>query len=264
MTHGLQPGSLEPIIDRTVLGSVLSIIYFPFWIMELGRTGKMRLAILDAVSESVVTLEAPISVFKALGDQPIPDPQVVSFRPLACPNCGWDLPLRPDDVIFFCSSCQRIWQILGSRFFQVACEIAEVQKPGGSERGQYLPFWVLERRVEESLSFRFFLPAFRYRRLKHLVDLASRLLRSQPSYAVAEGEKPDLQGCYYDQEDAARLAEFLSVGLPAPTPKKVTDPLEKGEPSTTIKGLTWFPFGLRGNFLVDPFTGFNLARNLLL
>ena len=70
-----------------------------------------------------------------------------------------------------------------------------------------------------------------------------------------------MRGCYYDSGDAAKLARFIYAGVVAEGP-------EKFDPSVMLDvqrmRLVWFPFEEQGNFLLDPFFGINLYKNLLI
>ncbi|HET6370266.1 MAG TPA: hypothetical protein VFG95_03670, partial [Nitrospiria bacterium] len=78
------------------IGGRLSLIYFPFY-LALCRKGEASVTLfVDGVSgevagshEDEIQLPAPKGgdVFSTL-----------RFRPLKCPNCGWNLPSRPQDV----------------------------------------------------------------------------------------------------------------------------------------------------------------------
>jgi DNA-directed RNA polymerase subunit RPC12/RpoP len=253
---------IHAILYRQILGCVLSVIYFPFWIVEAECQGKRHLTIIDAVAQTLVTAEASTALYPVLNRPPSADPPVIGFRPLSCPNCGWDLPVRPEDAIFLCSSCNRAWQIAGRELFEVSSQT--VEKPQTGIRGpmRYLPLWVVQTGNAHKFQ-RFFVPAFRYRRLKLLSDLAMNMARRQPAYSLTNGVIPELQGCYYDQEDAVRLAQFVSVGLRAKNPEELSAMQDEQFPISSAT-LTWFPFSDQGYSLVEPFTKTSLLPHLLL
>jgi LSD1 subclass zinc finger protein len=272
LAQGMKAADSQKILYRQVIGQMLSVVYFPFWVIEMEKKGEERLQIVDAVSEKVIQLDAPLSAYKGLNERSAGPTDVIDFRPLTCPNCGWDLAAKAEDVIFFCSSCEKAWQIRGKYLYETSYSIAE----GGAspEPVTYLPFWVLETEIELQTErgrggiarmdqpSRYFIPAFRYRRLKMLSDLARRISQKQPAYSVLTTSKPALHGCYYDQEDAARLAEFIHAG----SDEKSLEETHLKKRSFHVKDatLTWFPFAEKAGGLVDPFTGFSLPKNLLL
>ncbi|NIO10281.1 MAG: hypothetical protein GTO40_20665 [Deltaproteobacteria bacterium] len=263
LLHGMKAGRKDAISYRKVLGRMLSVIYFPFWVVQLKVGNKDRLAVVDAVSQSVITLAAPLSLYETLNQEVSGEPPVIGFRPLTCPNCGWDLPIRPDNVIFYCSSCEKSWQIMGDCLYEVSYCIARLNGENPEGELKYLPFWVLETRSEENGCGRLFLPAFRYRQLKFLSDVAMRVTRKQPEYTVLTEKLPEVQGCFYDQEDAVMLAQFSQVGM-APCPLEQIKAIQGEKSSFSNATLTWFPYKINGNHLIDPFTGHRLMRNLLI
>ena len=261
LTQGLKTDD-HTVLYRQTLGCVLSVIYFPFWVVEAECRGERHLTIIDAVAQTLVTLDASPALYAVLNRPPSADPQSLGFRPLICPNCGWDLPVRPDDSIFLCSSCDRAWQVAGQEFFGVASQV--VEKPPAGIQGplQYLPLWVLQTGSGPGAR-RFFAPAFRYRRLQLLSDLAMNMARQQPIYSVTNGVIPGLRGCYYDREDAVKLAQFAAAGLHAKDPEKLSA-MQADRLTVSGTTLTWFPFLDRGYSLVEPSTKTSLARQLLL
>ena len=127
MAQGLSARGFEHVVYRQVLGRILSLIYFPFWVVELARNGERWLTVVDAVAECIVQPRAPLSLREALERPATDEPRTVGLRPLVCPNCGWALPVEPDDVIFFCGSCHRAWQIHGVELGDMPHEIADVR-----------------------------------------------------------------------------------------------------------------------------------------
>jgi hypothetical protein len=80
---------------------------------------------------------------------------------------------------------------------------------------------------------------------------------------VLDGERPEVHGCYYDQEDAAMLAQFIHVGLETKRSGKIKA-FHEEKFSVTNTNLTWFPYKVQGQSLTDPFTSQSLFQNLLL
>src|SRR5262249_54246517 len=126
MAQGLSASGFEHVVYRQVLGRVLSLIYFPLWIVELSQGTERWLTVVDAVAESVVQSRAPLALADALAQGPVDAHRITGLRPLVCPNCGGDLPVEPDDVIFLCGTCGRAWQIHGAELTETPHEIAHV------------------------------------------------------------------------------------------------------------------------------------------
>jgi predicted RNA-binding Zn-ribbon protein involved in translation (DUF1610 family) len=261
LAQGLTARGFEHVVYRQVLGCILSVIYFPFWVIELTQGTERWLTVVDAVSESVVQPRAPITLYTALARKPAGEPLTVGLRPLVCPNCGWALPLEPDDVIFFCPSCSRAWQIHGVELTEMPFEIAQVPDASTSTNDLvYLPFWRLDPGTggPEGCAF---VPAFRCRRLKILNDLASRFSAKPPVYQTATGERPRVRGCFYDAEDAVLLARFAAAGRRR-TPGAVKA-AAGDEPSFAGARVIWIPFKREGQALLDPFSGLALQETML-
>ncbi|MCC6346775.1 MAG: hypothetical protein IT388_06255 [Nitrospirales bacterium] len=268
LARGMKAELPESLLYRAVIGRILSLVYFPFWVVELEYGGKRSLSLVDAVARAVVTSDLPLSLYEVL-DRTTAEAQHrrAGFRALVCPNCGGDLPVKPDDVVFVCAFCVRAWQIYGGDLREVPYRFAVVRASAREgEAVPYLPFWVLHTERGDGPR-RFFLPAFRYRRLKTLSDIATALTRTQPEYSVSENTdsavRSDISyGCYYDQEDAALLALFVREGMKMKQRAGVVE--EKEEISFSAAELVWFPFSIKGPDLVDPFTGRALLKNALL
>ena len=248
---------------RQVLGLNLSVIYFPFWMVEIEQGGHSSLTSVDGVSGTIVRTRIDTSVLDTLSRKSQMQHSTIGFRPLTCPNCGWDLPMRPQDVIFFCSACDRAWEINRHTLREVAYQFADLEERNKKGDAVHLPFWVLTQPTTTPGAKRYFLPAFRYRRLKLLADLAQRITYKQPDYAVRQGAKPEAHSCFYDHYDALKFAAFIYVGTRVRKTRHIE--LTPGEKLSIRKiTLTWVPFRARGNYLVDPFTDYHLPRAGLL
>jgi hypothetical protein len=264
---GMKRAAEQPLLYREVIGKVLSIVYFPFWVVEMHTARNTLLTILDAVSQSVVRsvvrTETPDSIYSVFNNPLKGTPEIVGFRPITCPNCGWDLPVRPDDAIFFCTTCGSAWQIEGKELFGVRHTFAEIGYFSSDCEIRYLPFWVLLTERIESESFRFFIPGFRCRRLKFLLDLALRISRLQPVYSPSEQKGVEPSSCCYDREDASLLARFTQACLLS---RRIEDFRDAAKHAVSVKNaeLVCFPFRLQGEYLIAPFGDMAIPKGLLL
>lgn len=259
---GLKNATGNQSLYRKVVGKKLSLIYFPFWVISINSQEGAAVTVIDAVSESVVMNNAGISIYEILDHPSIDEFKVTEFRPLTCPNCGWDLPLRPEDTVFCCSSCGKAWQIIGSELSELVCTVASV--PGFDLReSRYLPFWIVRSSLPVELPLNFFIPAFRCRRLKIILDIALVMSRLQPSFSVAGNDSLELSGCHYDSEDAASLAQFTQEVM---TSRSIGEFKKAGVDDSNLSSatLTWFPFKIEGQYLICPFGGIRIPVSLIL
>ncbi len=263
LQRALMTATPQPLVFRGVLGRVLSLIYFPYWVVETERAGKRALTVVDAVSEAVLKLDAPATLSQVLEQAETLPGHAVGFRPLVCPNCGWNLPARPDDVIFVCSTCSRAWQIYRDLLYEVTYQIADVPSANGAAPPTYLPFWRMTVAAGDEAPRGLTVPAFRYRRLKVLKDLATALSTVAPAITPRTGPAPALHGCYYDQEDAVLLAKVAYIGL-SRTPEAAAETCQERRFHVQDIMLTWLPFQRQGGSLLAPFTGQPLSPQLLL
>ena len=262
-SRGLQTDDAQ-IVSRTVVGQVLSVIYFPFWVIAVERRQEPTLTIIDAVSQTVVAVAAPFSLYTTLEQAQPAGPRIVGFRPLLCPNCGWDLPVRPDDVVFFCATCHKAWLLQGNSLDEVPCQIIAAPNEREPQLLTYLPLWMLRMRRGQKGIAPFFLPAFRYRRVKALLDFARKLSAQQPVLPAFQGTSPAVHGCYYDQEDAVAFARFALAGEAVQSHGEPKLAKQEQEPCAQRATLLWYPFKRQGNLLIDPSTGLHLSYNLLI
>ena len=130
---------------------------------------------------------------------------------------------------------------------------------------KYLPFWIIDVDPGQSAVPRYFLPGFRYRRLKTLADLAVALTKKNPSYTLSDDQVVEAYGCYYDQEDAVNLAKVIQAGMTLKTAKEIPSnppsPILPILPNKIV--LSWIPFHSKGDFLIEPFTSLSLSQSLL-
>lgn len=270
LARALEPVGEIELVCRDVLRAILSLVYFPFWWVEAETTAGTRLTVVDAVSGAIVERDAdPLALDDGPGGVRDAD-RVLGFRPLCCPNCGWDLPVRPDDVVFHCASCERTWELVGEDLEQVpSVVVAGGERAGCTER--YLPVWQVDGEVGARdagaavLPQRLFAPAFRYPGLKALCDLGLRLARKNPRLAPHPGAHLPLVGCSLDRRDAVTLARLVALRLLIPTGTGLGR--EPRAPEVTVAPrelrLVWLPFAGDAYSLREPFCGSALPRRAL-
>ena len=251
LAHALRVTSPELLAHRAVLCGVLSLVYFPFWIVSLGTAATCRFAIVDAVTGALVSAEGPPSLRERLATSAAPAVTPIEPRVLICPNCGWELPEDADHVVFFCAQCQRAWSLADSRLEPVAHTVAR-QPAGCAGAVQHHPMWLVDVADAPPALRRIAVPAFRHRTLRLVLTLATLLTRKHPEPPSAESAPADAAGAYLDRDDALAVARFVATGIDAGRAAS----LALGEPR-----LVWWPFERLVGSLREPYTRFALPVN---
>jgi DNA-directed RNA polymerase subunit RPC12/RpoP len=244
---------------RELLARLLSLVYFPFWVVPVERPGQRTATIVDAVSRAVVVRGASFEGLSSLRTG-AGEPQTVGFRPLVCPECGWSLPLRPEDFVFYCSTCFRAWKIVGDSLAPVERGFA-APRDGGAGARKHLPFWELHGRIGDEQTRRYLVPGFRLRRLKILADFATRLARERAPRDEAPVPPSEAHGAFFDERDAAALASFALAAEAGERFDEVDAP-----PALVVEAarLVWFPFRSEPYSYRETASGLAFPKNLLL
>lgn len=283
-------------VHREVLRQLLSLVYFPLWTIPSGGVSQ-RVIVLDGITGSVVARDAdPAPLASDTSDgtgDAAPVDRVLGFRPLCCPNCGWDLPVRPADVVFHCTRCERTWELAGEELVQIASDVlagatdrrgAPAPSAGAFDgRGDvaHLPVWRVDgaASVESAtprtpLAVPLLAPAFRWRALKNLCDLGARLTRSAAAQQTELAREPHelepvkdmpLVGCSLDRAEALTMARLVALQMLLDDPN-VRDAAvrRKVVPQVAIERvqtrLVWLPFAGDAYSVRDPLTGYALPR----
>jgi DNA-directed RNA polymerase subunit RPC12/RpoP len=259
---GRKTGQAPDIACRAVVGAVLSIVYFPFWLVEIRRPQSRSLTIIDAVSQAIVERGLRADLLQRLDRPATGEPSVVGFRPLVCPNCGWNLPVEPEHVIFYCGSCSRAWRIVGDDLVEMSHRFAGPREAVTETAAEHLPFWALRASIGDGGSKPFLIPAFRHRRARSLVELATSLSELAPPLA-STATPPRARGGYFDENDAASLALFAHAGA-APRSFERAERCRGESIRVEENELVWIPFLSDSYSLRDPFRGTAIVRKLLL
>lgn len=284
-------------VHREILRQLLSLVYFPLWTIPSGGASQ-RVIVLDGITGSVVARDAdpaPLAndTSDSTGDVARVD-RVLGFRPLSCPNCGWDLPVRPADVVFHCTQCERTWELADEELVQIASDVlARGADRGGAREasvgGEFaasgdvprLPVWRVdgEASVEGAtlrtpLAVPLLAPAFRWRALKNLCDLGARLTRSAAAQQAEVAREPHelepvkdmpLVGCSLDRAEALTMARLVALHILLDDPN-VRDAAvrRKVVPQVAIERaqtrLVWLPFAGDAYSVRDPLTGYAFPR----
>lgn len=273
---GFAPVSPANLYIRSVVAKCRSLIFFPFWLVEITKgasrkeLGERGMAVVDAVSGNVSNLDAKAALVDRIIGKTGRSFETAGFRPLKCPNCAADLPLRTTDVVFFCNNCARAWYIKGTDFVKMKYTVAKPVEPGSGEP-VYLPFWNVSAtltngnlRIEtrkqfldltpgtrylhkgsDDGPFRLIMPAFRMRSMTLLSRLAAAFTRFQPDFEHGEhGVDVKVEkGSFLTPEDTVELARtVLMEALPEGVEHRLLEMVAGADVEHTGSELLLIPF----------------------
>lgn len=248
LAHALRMTNPELVAHRAVLCGVLSLVYFPFWIVPLGAADACRFAIVDGVTNRLVSADGPPVLRARLANPSAPIATPIAPRPLVCPNCGWDLPDDPDHVIFFCAQCARAWALVESRLEPISHDVV-APPPSCHSPIAHEPIWMVDAPDAPPALRRIAVPAFRHRTLRLVLALATTLTRSAVEPRPSESPPVDATGAYLDWDDARALARMIAIGVDSQRAAALTF----AEPR-----LVWWPFERLAGSIREPYTMFAL------
>jgi hypothetical protein len=282
------------ILKTQLIGEHFSLLYFPFYCFEAEGGGEEMTLIVDGLNGMVVKGQMDPDALKA-DDTAIPH-KPLGFIPFKCPNCGWDLPFRPNSRVHLCRICAKAWQEAGGAFHETAFHVA-----GAGERTEaiegwiYLPFWVLTAEIKTSgktyqslkdfydlfplpkvqdpgvLSqrpIRFFIPAFKVRNPVAVDKFAAQLTRTQPAFETLEPEKTDLgkiriADLSLPLREALEMAQLLLFSMAPHRAKRTLAEIKDASVHPRGGHLLWLPFQEQGIFLREANTDFAIQANCL-
>jgi len=280
--RGYAPARQGEIVARKVIGRTRSLIHFPFWVVEAEADGgQSAIAVLDGVSGDVTNADAPPALLDRLVAKDGNHFETVGLRPLKCPECAADLPVRQRDVLFFCGSCGQAWYISGTELNRVPYSVIPRGKTGNDM--EYLPFWFIQARVlsgsgeisskydltrlapglrvpqeeDKKIPLRFFVPAFEIGNLNILSRLAAGFTRAQPVWPAGrppEGLAPT-RGCFISPEDALELAPLILFTLVPKGNKRALAFALESKVEVRDAGLVLVPFSRTRLDYVDELLG---------
>jgi len=250
---GEHPGRAR---ESALLRVVLQIVYFPFWMVRVSGGGAARVGWWPRSPGGLVREDVALGDVEALAAGPTRGGPTLGLRPLICPNCGWSLPLRPDDLVFHCSSCERAWLARGEHLDPIRFSVVAAAGPGAR---CHLPVW----RFAVPSAAAIFAPAFRCRRPRALLDLGMRLTRRQVTIERAQNVRSDLIGCALDAEDARGFADFVAAGLAGEEARGAGCAVLPSSVDSLPADLLWMPFVSDGYALRELATGTPVPLRLL-
>jgi predicted RNA-binding Zn-ribbon protein involved in translation (DUF1610 family) len=264
----------------------LSLIYFPLWAADLVASDGRFFHVIDGITGRV--LKQGLGSFEQKKSK---TGEVETFYPLQiaphrCPNCGWDLPVKPFHLLFPCTNCGKMWKIEPDGYVEVEGRVAKAREEPDSNATQacgYYPFWVLEAglrgkkksSIEEvfrllpsevglfnvrrkSRPFLFCIPAFELANLKKVGDIALAYVRTQPELITQAVTEENLEGVFLSEQDAKKIAELLWFKIVS---GKVNLEFDRWKKLTlTSMGIIWCPCIRGGSFLRDQVVGYSFQK----
>jgi predicted RNA-binding Zn-ribbon protein involved in translation (DUF1610 family) len=280
LTFGFSDRSLTVELEDTQLvGEVYSLVYFPFWVLEVEANKRNGLLILDGVA-NVIRKSLWDQDFAAYFQEPSPGKSASNFGdlrliPFTCPVCGWDLPFTPNSKTHICPTCSRAWSEQSGRYQEVDYHL--IGLPSGFHQSvHYMPFWDLKTqihtshgvlktrsdlkqlipalpagkaRVKGSNAIRFLIPAFRIRNLKSLSKLAHLFCVSPPSQklrAKERLEKERFEGVSLADQEAEELARVVLISMVPKYHRRARNVLKDAELKAGPPRLVYYPFYRKG------------------
>jgi predicted RNA-binding Zn-ribbon protein involved in translation (DUF1610 family) len=251
LAHALKMTEPDVLAQRAVVGGVLSLVYFPFWVCSLGTAAACRFAVVDAVTGALVTADGPPHLRERLSATAAPVVTAIEPRVLLCPNCGWDLPEDPDAVVFYCVPCTRAWALADSRLVPIAHAV--VPAPDGCASAiEHHPLWLVDAPDAPPAFRHLYVPAFRHRARRQLLTLATTLTRKASVPADTDCTPAAATAAYLDRDDALAFARFVAAGIDA----RRAPAIVLGEPR-----LVWWPFERLTGSLREPYTRFAIPAS---
>jgi hypothetical protein len=283
LTFGFSDRSLNVELEDTQLvGEVYSLVYFPFWVLEVGANGQNGLLIIDGVA-NVIRKSIWEQNFAAYFRKPAPGKWASNFGdlhliPFTCPVCGWDLPFTPDSKTHICSTCTRAWAEHSGSYQEVDYHL--VGLPDDCDQPvHYMPFWELKTQIRTSQgvlktksdlrklipafptgkgrrngsdSIHFLIPAFRIRNLKSLSKLAHIFCVSPPCQKLRPKEnlkKERFQGVSLAGQEAQQLAQVVLISMVPKYHRRARNLLKDSEFQSGRPRLVYYPFYRKGIYL---------------
>jgi len=209
-----------------MIGEQISLIYFPIWALIHQYGSLQKTIFIDALARRGY---AQIDKAFEFGENPSPvfEPMAIAPARHQCPNCGADLEDKPFSLYYPCKNCRRAYILKQNSYEQITPKTANSSK--------IAPFWrfplelkgdktyktVMDyskllvselaflRKEKRDNQFYLYSPAFYSADANRWVDMALRVLKSQPHDQLVEKipvAGPDLA---IEQNEGKQMAAFL-------------------------------------------------------
>lgn len=269
--------SWEDELVLRLLEERLSLIYFPFWVVNfIAPEGKFFQTI-DGITKRTLKQGSGYFELKQGNQEDAEKLNPLKIVPHRCPNCAWDLPVTPFHVVFPCNNCKRIWKLSQNGYKQVTGETAKPsqdQQVAPSKSMGYYPFWVFQTKFQseqimsiqdvlkllpseiglftvqdKSRAFLFYVPAFKMKNLNNISAVGSAFTRTQPTWQPETSKQEKLEGVLITEEDAKELAQIMWINLVCSKTNLDLETWRKLEFENAR--IIWLPFYKDGIFLRD-------------
>ena len=280
LTFGFSNRSFKVELEDTQLvGEIYSLVYFPFWVLEVDAKSRIGLLIIDGVANRIrrTLREQDITSFF---EGHLSDESEIGFGhlqliPFACPVCGWDLPFSPASKTHICSTCTRAWTEKAGGYQEVKYRM--LAAPDQFEHNvRYMPFWEMKTQIQTgdevlstrsdlcklvpalnmgrgkgngSSSIRFLIPAFRIRDIKSLSKLATLFCSNPPkqSFRAKERlEKEIFESVYLAGEEAKEMARVVLISMVPRYHRRARKLLKDVTIKAAVPRLVYYPFYRKG------------------
>ncbi len=280
LTLGFTDRSFKVEFDDTQLvGEVYSLVYFPFWVLEVQTRNRSGFLIMDGVANRIRKSMWDQNIVSFFQEHKSSESGVdfgdLHLIPFTCPVCGWDLPYAPDSKTHICPTCTRAWAEHNGSYKEVDYQLVAV--PSKFEHPiRYMPFWDLKtqihtpdevlktrsdlRRLIPALptgrdtgngpgSIRFLIPAFKIRNIKSLSKLANLFCVSPPSQRLRAKERLEEEKfesvCLVGKE-AEELARVVLISMVPRYHRRARKLLRDAKLKAEVPRLVYYPFYRKG------------------
>ena len=265
--------------DTQLVGEVYSVVYFPFWVLEVGAQDSSGLVIIDGVANRVrktVWDQTVESFFK----KHLATERTVNFSdlhliPFTCPVCGWNLPFSPSSKTHICPTCTRAWSENTSAYREVEYQLVAAPKKLEYDI-RHMPFWDMETKIQisggvlstrsdlrkllpnlplvregenGSKSIQFLIPAFKIRSPRSLSKLAKLFCVSPPSIQLRPKrglEKERFEAVCLAGAEAEKLARVVLISMVPRYNRHARNSLKESRLKVDKCRLLYYPFYRKG------------------
>jgi hypothetical protein len=279
--------------DTQLIGEVYSVVYFPFWVLELGAKDKSGLLIIDGVANRIkrTIWGQDLNSFFAdhTSSEAAADIGSLQLIPFTCPVCGWDLPFLPESKTHICPTCTRAWAEKNGNYIEADYQL--VAAGGNPDLNiRYMPFWDIEvqlytpdevlrtradlrklapalhlgrQGVDGSDSIRFLIPAFKIKNIKSLSKLATLFCSSPPEQnfrAKEHLEKERFEGVFLAGEEAKEMARVVLISMVPRYHRRARKLLNDARLEAGLARLIYYPFYRKGLYLREANTNHSIQH----